>query len=81
MLPYLFTYKLSYFLQKIRLETAKKISMKGVQLIAESLSDFFLSHVNGKKEMSYKFCARLVAKTELLQHNKDKSKLLVIELL
>ena len=80
-LPYLFTYKPSYFFQKFGLESAKIFSKKGVRLIAESLGIFFLLRCQEQKEMSRKFSDRLVAKSELKKHNKYKLKLLVNELL
>ena len=44
-IPYLFTYKPSYFFHKFGLESTKNIPNKGVWLIAESLIDIFLSQM------------------------------------
>ena len=43
-LPYLFTYRLSYFF-KLGFVSTKNVLNKGVQLIAKSLINFFLSQV------------------------------------
>ena len=77
-IPYLFTYKPSYFFRNLDLNLPNFFSKKGVRLIAESLGIFFLLRCQEQKEMSRD---RLVAKSELKKHNKYKLKLLVNELL